>query len=519
MFQEGDTCPNDGTRLVKIKAVVDPLLGRDLDGRYSIIEKLGQGGMGAVYRGSQYSVGREVAIKLVGAHLVSDPDVVKRFLREAKLASKLSHPNAVQVLDFGQTDDGLFYLVMELVNGRTLDLIIKKEKVFRADRIVRIGTQVCDALEVAHSLSIVHRDLKPANIMLLDHGRDLVKVLDFGLAKSVSPDQTSTTMTNAGALLGTPAYMPPELALGQSCDGRADLYSLGVILYLLGSGRLPFVSDSAHELIAMHGVERAPPMTGVPQELADVIDRLLEKKPEDRFDSAKQTREALEAAIEGRFTPLPMRSTQPPTDTNPSLGPFPAPSSLFKHLTTPVPGRVTPTPRTRSQTEMERLISSDTVAANATTAAAVHDTSLDHGGKKRRWLIPVFGLLVAGAGAGVFVMMNQNNTSDETQTAAPAPEETTQTPPTPTPPVESKPAGEVPTKVEQPPVVTTDVPPVEKSAQTPETKPETKPEKRTKKVTKKTPKTPTEKAEKTETKVEPPAGAGSGSAKKPALPF
>ncbi len=246
-YHVGDKCPLDGTKLVKIAAALDPLLGRDIDGRYTILEKLGQGGMGAVYRASQHGLDREVAIKVVSAHLVSDPAVVKRFLREAKLASRLSHPNAVGVLEFGQTEDGVFYLVMELVTGRTLDHVIKSEKVLKPERVVRIGMQVCDALEGAHSLSIIHRDLKPANIMLLAKGRDLVKVLDFGLAKVVGADQTTVTMTNAGALLGTPAFMPPELALGLPCDARADLYSLGVVLYLAGSGRLPFMSDSPHE--------------------------------------------------------------------------------------------------------------------------------------------------------------------------------------------------------------------------------------------------------------------------------
>jgi serine/threonine-protein kinase len=296
-FESGDRCPDDGTRLVRIKVHTDPLLGRELDGRYTIAEKLGQGGMGSVYRATQHTVGRDVAVKVVNPALISDPDVIKRFLREAKLASKLSHPNAVNVLEFGQTDDGLLYLVMELVTGRTLDQVIKTERTFTPERIVHIGAQVCDALEGAHALQIVHRDLKPANIMLLAQGRDLVKVLDFGLAKSIAPDQTSTTMTNAGDILGTPAYMPPELALGQPCDGRADLYSLGCVLFLLGAGRLPFVSDNAHELIAMHGTEAAPPMMGVPPALAAVIDRMLEKDPARRYQSAADNREALEAAL------------------------------------------------------------------------------------------------------------------------------------------------------------------------------------------------------------------------------
>jgi len=217
----------------------------------------------------------------------------------------------VTVIDFGQTDDGVFYLVMELVNGKTLDQVVEAERAFRPERVVRIGAQVCDALEVAHALRIVHRDLKPSNIMLLASGRDLIKVLDFGLAKSVATDQTPTTMTGAGALLGTPAFMPPEIALGQPCDGRADLYSLGVVLYLLGSGGLPFQAGSAAELIAMHATEPAPPMPGVPPALAQVIDRMLAKDPADRYQTAAAAREALEAAIA-------------PGATRPSPGPFPA---------------------------------------------------------------------------------------------------------------------------------------------------------------------------------------------------
>ena len=403
MFRVGDHCPEDGTRLVKIKAVIDPLLGRVLDGRYTIIEKLGQGGMGAVYRASQHSVGREVAIKVVNAHLVSDHDAIRRFLREAKIASRLSHPNAVAVLDFGQSDDGLFYLVMELVSGRTLDQVLKAEGTLRPERVVRIGTQVCDALEGAHALQIVHRDLKPTNIMLLAQGRDHAKVLDFGLAKSLAPDTAATTMTNAGALLGTPAFMSPELALGQQCDGRADLYALGCILYLIGSGRLPFTYESAHELIAAHGHERAPPMTGVPPLLAAVIDRLLEKEPNRRYQCAADTREALEASLGQRMqTPLPFAA-----DTSPSLGPFVATSEQFNHL------RDTPMPRRTSTPEMEKLASSDTVVANAMTTIA--ETP-----QRRRWVVPILAAFaIAGAGlVALYAMRGEDEPAPATSEPA-----------------------------------------------------------------------------------------------------
>jgi serine/threonine-protein kinase len=332
-FSSGDRCPHDGTKLVRLATTVDPFLGKELEGRYTITEKLGQGGMGAVYRGSQHSVGRDVAIKVVTPSLVSNPEVIKRFLRECKLSSRLSHPNAVGVLDFGQTSDGVFFLVMELVQGRTLDDVIESEKKLRPERVIRIGMQVCDALEGAHELKIIHRDLKPSNVMLMSSGRDLVKVLDFGLAKSLAPDSTQSTMTNAGVLMGTPAFMPPELATGQECDGRADLYSLGCMLYYMGSGRLPFYSDSIHELVAMHASEPAPPMQGVPRALAAVIDRMLLKNPNDRYQTASQNREALEEALLSLRDSQPIAvQSKPADDTRISIGPFPAESSQFDFL-------------------------------------------------------------------------------------------------------------------------------------------------------------------------------------------
>jgi serine/threonine-protein kinase len=421
-FAAGDRCPDDGARLVKLVAQVDPYIGRDLDGRYTILEKLGQGGMGAVYRGSQHSVGRDCAIKVISPHLVSDAEVIKRFLREAKLASKLSHPNAVAVLDFGQTEDGVFYLAMELVTGRTLDQVLKTEGVFRPDRVVRIGTQVCDALEGAHALQIVHRDLKPSNIMLLDRGRDLIKVLDFGLAKSLAPDAALATMTNAGELLGTPAFMPPELATGQRCDGRADLYSLGCTLYLLGSGRLPFESSSPHELIALHvSDEKAPPMPGVSPALAAVVARLLEKEPNARFETAAEAREALEAAFEGRYTPVPGVPTVRPS--SPMFDETVAPPSSQRRALTP--------------TQMEALASGATVAAAA--PSQVQSTP-----SRAKWLVAAIGALtIAG---GVFAMTRHHDDAPRPapKAAPPPPAPIVTPPPQPAPPPVEKPAAPVP---------------------------------------------------------------------------
>ncbi len=299
-FPERERCPEDDTVLVRLGAPTDQLVGSVIDERYTIQRRIGAGGMGAVYGAVQHSVGREVAIKVVNPTLVGDPYIIKRFLREAKLTSRLSHPNAVAVLDFGQTPEGLFYLVMELISGRTLGQVLKADGPFPADRVVRVGSQILDALIGAHALSIVHRDLKPSNVIVLDSapGRDLVKVLDFGLAKSLSHDTTMTSVTGSGALLGTPAYMPPEVARGGEADARGDLYSLGVILYQLASGRLPFVGDSIHDLLIKLSRETAPPLEsfGVPAPLARVVERLMAREAGDRYPSAALAQGALERA-------------------------------------------------------------------------------------------------------------------------------------------------------------------------------------------------------------------------------
>jgi serine/threonine protein kinase len=295
-FATGTACSRDGTALIRL-VVSDPLIGRVLDGRFTLLEKLGQGGMGVVYRARQHSVDREVAIKVVQANLISDAGSIKRFLREAKLTSRLSHPNAVGVLDFGQTTDGVCYLAMELVTGVTLTRALQTGGGFAPARIIRIGVQVCDALEVAHAMQIVHRDLKPSNIMLLSSGRDFVKVLDFGLAKSLVTGHDLSS-TSDGGLLGTPAFVSPEQLEHGTCDGRADLYALGCVLYLLASARLPYARDARPGDVA-------PRLTTMPPALDHVIARLIARRPEDRYQTAAAARDALElAAAEPTVVPI-----------------------------------------------------------------------------------------------------------------------------------------------------------------------------------------------------------------------
>jgi eukaryotic-like serine/threonine-protein kinase len=284
-------------------------IGRELDGRFTVLEKLGEGGMGALYRAHQHSVDREVAIKVIRADLVANPEAIKLFLREAKLTSKLNHPNAVGVLDFGQTEDGVFYLVMELVKGRPLDQVLRDEGVLSPARVVRIGMQVCEALEKAHEMQIVHRDLKPANIMLLDSRRDFVKVLDFGLAKTLEAAAqqveiamgTPSPLSNVydphvTTLLGTPAFLPPERSMGGAADARSDLYSLGCVLYMLASGTLPFKADSPRDVVVAHSKSRPTPLANIPPSISRVIDKMIAREPNDRFQTAADARDALEEA-------------------------------------------------------------------------------------------------------------------------------------------------------------------------------------------------------------------------------
>jgi serine/threonine-protein kinase len=289
------TCPNDGARLIKLAAEHDTLIGRVLDERYEIRAPLGKGGMGTVYRGWQLSVDREVAIKVIHPKLSNDRSAVKRFLREARLASRLSQPNIVNVYDFGQSG-GVLYLVMELLRGHTLASELGKGRRLNAKRTVTIAAQLCDALEAAHAQGIVHRDLKPSNIVILDDppGRDLIKVLDFGLAKSLVQDSGSL-VTNTDALLGTPLYMAPEQIDGRESDQRADLYSLGCMMYEMLTGRPPFVDTAVSAVLARHMSDTPAGLPAhVPPKLTAVVMKLLEKKVEDRVQSAGEVRKVLD---------------------------------------------------------------------------------------------------------------------------------------------------------------------------------------------------------------------------------
>jgi serine/threonine-protein kinase len=276
--------------------------------RYRLLALVGEGGMGAVYRAEHIRMGKALALKILRGDFAREPGAFERFLAEARIVSRLSHPHTIAVFDFGEIDDrgSGFYLAMEYVPGRDLAAELREAGPLPEHRVAAIGQQILGSLAEAHDAGIVHRDVKPGNVMLMStrSGEDFVKVLDFGIAKLREPgaelDATSTTA--AAAIVGTPSYLAPEQARGAPADARADLYAVGCLLYELVAGRPPFAAPTPMAVVAAHLREQPAPLAtlapGVSRRLAEVIHRALRKRPEERFPSADAMREALGRASE-----------------------------------------------------------------------------------------------------------------------------------------------------------------------------------------------------------------------------
>jgi serine/threonine-protein kinase len=279
----------------------DPLLGRTIGGSYFMLELVGVGGMGRVYRAEQRMLGRTVAIKVVHPHLLSDEQSVARFYTEARAASRLNHPNSVSIIDFGRTDDGILYLVMEFLHGKDLARLMREDGPLPIGRICEILSSVLEALAEAHALDVVHRDLKPENVIIerLKAGRDLVKVVDFGLAKLLSGQGGKPSITLPGLVCGTPDYMSPEQGRGEEVDARGDIYSVGVMLFELLTERLPFLADTPTNVVLKHIQDPVPdprdiaPKRQIPDSLVQVLMRALAKNIKIRFQRAEEMASAL----------------------------------------------------------------------------------------------------------------------------------------------------------------------------------------------------------------------------------
>jgi serine/threonine protein kinase len=280
-------CPADGAALEKTD---DSLLGQILAGKYRIDERLSGGGMGTVYRGTHVLMDKTVAIKVLRSSLAADEKIVARFSREARAASRISHPHALSVTDFGEAENGVVFLVMEYLDGKTLKEIIREDGPMQLPRAVEILRQVGGALNAAHCEGVVHRDLKSDNIMLLSSsGTDYAKVLDFGIAKIKEPEGSyDPGLTAPEMVIGTPQYMSPEqCSQSPDIDARSDIYSLGVILYEMLVGHVPFTGGSPTAIMLRHLQEPAPLVlaerSDVPEAIGGVVARALEKWPEDRY--------------------------------------------------------------------------------------------------------------------------------------------------------------------------------------------------------------------------------------------
>lgn len=341
----------------KESPTTDPLLGSIVAGRYRVLDVLGEGGMGVVYRAEHELIQKPIALKVLRPQYSSKADLVTRFQREAISASRIKHQNVLDVFDFGQLDNGCFFLAMEFLEGHDLGTLLAEERTLDAARCVHIGVQMSRALAAAHARGVVHRDMKPENVFLhrTAEGEEIVKIVDFGIAqlkttKDADPDAPRPRrLTKAGMIFGTPEYMAPEQATGQVADLRVDVYAVGIILYEMCTGVVPYSGDSFMGVLSAHVTELLPamnelnPQTRVSAALQIAIAQALEKQPSDRFQSMSDLSSALLATPEGRSLGLEHLPPPPrvvPNGFRPSS--IPPPNDTESHCVLPELGSIGP---------------------------------------------------------------------------------------------------------------------------------------------------------------------------------
>jgi len=429
-------CASCGHQLVEPETgeAKDPLIGQFVGGRFLVQAKLGEGGMGAVYQAEQVAMKRPVALKVLHPHLCQDDDLIERFHREAAAASRLNHPNTITVHDFGQTDEGTLYIAMEFIGGRSLAEEGETLSSLPWSRSVHIALQIAESLADAHAAGIVHRDLKPDNVMLLDRAgsTDFVKILDFGIAKIADAAEADgdkrKALTKTGMIFGTPQYMSPEQIRGTGVDHRTDVYALGVILYQLLTGELPFTAENPMGMLTKHLMEPPRPMAqvrqgiDVPPQLEALTMKCLEKDPDSRYQSMMEIVPEL-GALAGDTrpgfavqTPAPVAgvaavaAAQQPLGTGAFGDQTPPPTAVLE--TTPPPvsgpgsfgGQVTPGPGGFAQPSTGGL-TPPPVGASPQKSGGAGKTIL---------LVIIILLLLAGAGVGgVFAWRSMSEDDDD----------------------------------------------------------------------------------------------------------
>lgn len=283
----------------------DPLIGRVIADRFKIVSLIARGGMGKVYRAEQAPLGRACAVKVLNPNYNgdADPEFHRRFFREASITSRITHPNSVTIFDYGKTDDEIYFMAMEYLEGQTLHQALREGGTMHEERVGRIAAQICRALREAHALEVIHRDLKPANIFLSRHGddEDFVKVLDFGLVKHLS-ERPEEQLTQTGLFMGSPKYMAPEQIQGGHVDPRTDIYSLGIIMYEMLAGKVPFDRPTSVNILMAHVGEPPPPMREVNPNLIcspvfeDLVMTCISKNPDERFRTMDEVLSAIKRA-------------------------------------------------------------------------------------------------------------------------------------------------------------------------------------------------------------------------------
>jgi eukaryotic-like serine/threonine-protein kinase len=408
-----DECPRCGSRLDEPD---DPLIGAIFIDKYEIEEKLGAGGMCDVYRARHVRIGKAVAIKILRPEFAADPKVAERFEREARAASLVRHPNAINIMDYGVAAGDTPFLVMELVEGVTVRELVKRHGALPVERVAGIVSQACGALEAAHAVGVIHRDIKPENIIITEYdGRDWVEVVDFGIAKIQEDVRSRAALTGANLIIGTPRYMSPEQAEEQPVDARSDIYSLGVVVYEMLAGTPPFSGSSATRLLIAHAVEPPPPLAdhrpGIAPAVAAVVMRALEKDPARRQQSAAefgrefQSAAALASATVSHVTQSPAAP--------PAFAPL-AEAGIVAEAAVPVEDEDEETiVRRASRNNRRAAATGDTpqaaslpLRASSPTARPARSTappSLAAGGHRKRLPIALMVGLLALVLAGIFV--------------------------------------------------------------------------------------------------------------------
>ena len=403
----------------------DRLVGQTLDGRYLVEHKIGEGGMGVVFSARHVVIERPLAIKVLKREVMRDPATIRRFIQEAQAASRIGHPNIVDVTDFGTTPDGMTYSVMEFIHGPTLGGALRNSGPFPLSRMIRIAVQIARALGAAHDKGIVHRDLKPENVFLVEReGRtDFVKIVDFGIAK-VTPvagaNPNEPRLTRAGSVFGTPEYMAPEQAAGRSdTDGRVDIYALGVILYEMLTGRVPHRGDTAVRTVAMQMLDPVEPPTkvrpdlNISPEVESLVLKALAKKRENRFQTMGELLaglELLQQPIGVSVTGSPIYALSALSALPPGADPGIASSPDIGSSPDIASSPVVP-PRSKTPTnQRDRHEPAFVARRKLPTFDHLYDSPpttqlLPH---RRRWPLFVLGMLIAGGAVGAIAVVAQS---------------------------------------------------------------------------------------------------------------